>query len=241
MQFQNLIRGYFVNRDNRFRATVSLAGREVWAHLSNSGRLADLLTPHRPVWLAAGEGPARKTPYDLKLVELDSGLVSVDARLPNPLFAEAVAAGQLPDFDYLLVEPEVPHAASRLDFRLSRSGPGGELCWVETKSVTLVADGTALFPDVPTSRGRKHLRSLIDLRRRGDRAVVVFIIQRADASRLAPHQTADPLFAATLREAVQAGVEARAYTCRVSLTGITLAKPVPVVVSPAQTTLLCEI
>jgi sugar fermentation stimulation protein A len=229
MQFQDLTRGYLVKRDNRFRVTVSLAGQEVAAHLPNSGRLVDLLTPQRPVWLAVAGDPLRKTSYDLKLVELDSGLVSVDARLPNPLFAEAIKVGQLPEFDYPLVEVEVTCGDSHLDFRLS--GSKG-VCWVETKSVTLVEDGVALFPDVPTRRGSKHLRTLLDLRRQGDRAVVVFIVQRADASSLVPHQTADPLFTATLREAVQAGVEARAYTCHVSLTRITLATAVPVAVPP---------
>lgn len=63
---------------------------------------------------------------------------------------------------------------------------------------------------------------------------MVFIIQRTDASSLTPHQTADPLFAATLREAIQAGVEARAYTCHVSLTGISLANQVPVAGVPPK-------
>jgi len=231
MQFQNLARGYFVKRDNRFRATVSLAGREVAAHLPNSGRLLDLLAPYRPVWLAAVRSPHRKTAYDLKLVELATGLVSVDARLPNSLFARAIKVGQAPEFAYPIVEPEVTCANSRLDFRLS--GPQG-VCWVETKSVTLVEDGVALFPDVPTRRGSRHLQTLIDRRRQGDRAAVVFIIQRADAHCLAPHPIADPLFAATLKEAVEAGVEARAYTCRVSVSAVAIAQQVPVIVRPRK-------
>ncbi len=227
MQLPELIRGRFLRRDNRFRATVTVAGGEAWAHLPNSGRLGDLLTPNRPVWLASAAAPGRKTAYDLKLVEVNSVLASVDARLPNPLFAEAVQMEQLAGFHFPHVEKEVSYGDSRLDFRLS--GPAG-VCWVETKSVTLVEAGVALFPDVPTRRGHRHLRTLMDLRQAGHRAAVVFIIQRPDARCLAPHHRADPTFATTLREAVAAGVEARAFTCRVSLSEIAIAGEVPVVV-----------
>lgn len=227
MQLPQLIRAHFLKRDNRFRATVLVAGREAWAHVPNSGRLADLFTPHRPVWLRPATSSQRKTAYDLKLVELGSQLVSVDARLPNPLFVEALEAGVMPGFDYPLVEREVTWGHSRLDLRLS--GPAGA-CWVETKSVTLVENGMALFPDVPTGRGRKHLQALIELRRRGDRAVVVFVIQRPDAQGLAPHEQADPQFAATLRQALEAGVEARAFTCRVTLDSIAIAGEAPVLI-----------
>jgi hypothetical protein len=62
MQFHHLMRAYFVKRDNRFRATVSLLGQEVTVHLPNSGRLADLLIPHRPLWLAAGRSILDRQP-----------------------------------------------------------------------------------------------------------------------------------------------------------------------------------
>ena len=227
MKLPELIRGHFLKRDNRFRATVLVAGREAWAHVPNSGRLTDLFTPSRPVWLAPAASSLRKTAFDLKLVELGSRLVSVDARLPNPLFAEAIGAAVLPDLDYPRAEREVTWGHSRLDFRLS--GPAG-VCWVETKSVTLVENGVALFPDVPTGRGRRHLQALIELRRLGHRAVVAFIIQRPDAQGLAPHEQTDPQFAATLRQAVEAGVEARAFTCRVTLESIAIAGEAPVLI-----------
>ena len=104
-------------------------------------------------------------------------------------------------------------------------------CWVETKSVTLVEEGIALFPDVPTERGSRHLRELMALRVKGERTAVIFIVQRADAHTLAPHQTADPLFAQTLRTAVASGVEARAYSCRITLETITIAREIPVQLS----------
>ena len=80
MKFPHLLPGRFLHRDNRFRATVEVAGQESWAHVPNSGRLGELFTPGRPIWLAPAGDPKRKTAYDLKLVEYSSVLVSVDAR-----------------------------------------------------------------------------------------------------------------------------------------------------------------
>ena len=220
-----LIPARFVRRDNRFRATVRVEDREVWAHVPNSGKLDDLFVPDRPVFLHPVENPNRKTPYDLKLVQLPEALVSIDARLPNPIFAEAVTAGRLPEFACDGIQPEVRYGDSRLDFRLT--GPEG-VCWVETKSVTLVADRVAYFPDVPTARGSRHLRELLAIIGQGERAAVVFIVQREDATVFAPAAAVDPLFAETLNLVAAAGVEVRAYVCKVDMREIVLNHPIPV-------------
>ncbi len=225
MRLPLLVRGQFVHRDNRFRATVLLEGQEVWAHVPNSGRLSELFTPGRAIWLAPAANAQRKTGHDLTLVETASVLVSVDARLPNPLFAEALARGSLPDWSCPTIEREVARGESRLDFRLS--GPSG-VTWVETKSVTLVEDGVALFPDAPTRRGRRHLETLTEAARAGDAAAVVFVVQRPDAQGFAPHREADPAFADALVQAAEAGVAVRAYACRVTRSEISLAEEMPV-------------
>ena len=227
---QPLIPARFLHRDNRFRATVEVDGKETWAHVPNSGRLDDLFTPGRPLFLHPVAKPGRKTPYDLKLVQLPQALVSIDARLPNPIFAEAVAAGRVPEFPCHHIQPEVRYGDSRLDFRLR--GPEG-VCWVETKSVTLIEKGVAYFPDVPTARGSRHLRELLDILAQGERAAVAFIVQREDAAAFAPAASVDPLFAQTLTEAVAAGVEVRAYVCRVSMEEIALDHAIPVRLPPA--------
>jgi sugar fermentation stimulation protein A len=226
MIYPELIPGRFIHRDNRFRATVFVQGQETWAHVPNSGRLQELFQPGRPVWLAPAAAAHRKTSYDLKLVEYASVLVSVDAHLPNPLFAEALANKKLPGFHYPIVEQEVTYGQSRLDFRLS--GPNQGICWVETKSVTLVEDGLAMFPDAPTGRGRRHLQELVQARLAGDQAAVVFVVQRPDAGRFQPHTEADPQFAIALSQAAAAGVAIRAFNCVVSRREITLAGEIPV-------------
>ncbi|HSN75288.1 MAG TPA: hypothetical protein VL334_09405 [Anaerolineae bacterium] len=86
----------FVRRENRFRAIVERDGQLLAAHVPNSGRLGELFTPDAVVWVAmASAGAERKTACHLALVAYAGTLVSVDARLPNRLVAEALAAGRL--------------------------------------------------------------------------------------------------------------------------------------------------
>ena len=225
--FPSLVEGRFIKRLNRFAALVDVDRREHLAHVPNSGRMHELLVPGYRVLLApAPRSSARKTEFDLALVDTGGALSSADARLPNKLVAEALAQKRLPQFrGYPDVRPEIVFGESRLDFRLS--GPEG-FCYVETKSVTLVEDGVGLFPDAPTLRGVKHLHSLMAAREEGHSASVIFVIQRADADAFAPNDESDPLLGSTLREAVAAGVAAWAYRCQVDERSIALADAVPV-------------
>jgi sugar fermentation stimulation protein A len=223
---QPLIPARFVRRDNRFRVSVEVKGEPRTAHLPNSGRLGELLTPGRELRLASMPDPRRKTPYDLKLARYAGVWVSVDARNPNPLFAEAFGARRLPAFeDYAHLQAEVTLDDSRIDFLLT--GPAGRL-WMETKSVTLVEEGVARFPDAPTARGRRHLETLVRALEQGDRAAVLFVVQRPDARAFRPHAAADPDFAQMLRQASAAGVAVMARRCQVSEDEISLDALIPV-------------
>ncbi len=228
MRFPNLIEGRLIQRENRFRAAVEVSGQMASAHVANSGRLRELLTPGRRVWLADGAssrpGSPRKTAYDLVLVECEGALVSIDARVPNRLFAEALAPTWWVGGEARLV-PEARRGASRLDFRLAR---GDRSAWVEVKSVTLARDRVALFPDAPTARGRRHLEALAQAAAQGDEAAVVFIVQRGDAESFSPNAEADPAFAQRLAEVAAQGVAVRAFRCAVSLWEITLAHEIPI-------------
>ncbi len=225
-----LVHGRFVARPNRFTCLVRIpgAGAPIRAHLPDPGRLRELLRPGARVWLEPKPGQHRKTGYQLWLVAQGQELVSLDTRLPNQLVREALDQGALPEFSqYASWEQERKIGASRLDFLLS--GETGQ-CWLETKSVTLVEAGHALFPDAPTARGRRHLCELMRVRECGAQAVVCFVVQRADAHSVAANQRTDPEFAAALRKAHDCGVELLAYTCVVSPAEITLDRRIPVVV-----------
>jgi sugar fermentation stimulation protein A len=192
--------------------------------------MRELFLPQNPMYIAPAMNVGqRKTAYDLALVEIDGVLVSADSRLPNDLVSEAIEAGRLPEFaEFGEVRREVILHGSRIDLMLS--GPPGDL-YLETKSVTLVEDETAIFPDAPTDRGRKHLVSLMKAIDDGHHAAVAFVVQRPDADRFSPHRFADPAFADTLRRAVKHGVQVFAYLCDVSLSEITISDHIPVILT----------
>ena len=233
----------FLARPNRFRieARLHATGDVVAAHCADPGRLRELLIPGVTVYISRADNPARKTAYDLRFVtHPENGqLVSLDSRVPNALVWEELRAQRLPPFagaQTIAREVTTPlqHGGvrSRFDFRLVDAA--GTPCWIEVKSATLVEEGVARFPDAPTVRGRRHVEELTALRRTGDRAAVLFIIQRPDAVRLEPKRDTDPDFAAALATAAGAGVEMIAYTCTLTPERIELCDQVPVVQTERQ-------
>lgn len=228
----NLVEGRFLARDNRFRVTAEVEGREVWAHLPNSGRLGELLVPGRRVLLIERPSAGRKTGYDLSLVEMEGRWVSVDARLPNDLVAEALRAGKIvPLAGYPILRREVPFGRSRFDFQLE--APDRAPCLVEVKSITLVINGLGCFPDAVTARGRRHLEELAGAVDEGYRAAVVFVVQRDDAVGVRPHDESDPDFGRTLRESALRGVEVYACGCRVEPARVAIESILPVHLEPS--------
>ena len=222
----DLVEAVFLERLNRFAGRAQVGQRRMLVHIANSGRLQELLQRGNRCYLAPQGGAGRKTRYDLCLVEVGHTLVS--------LVAEALAGGLLPPFrGYNHLQREAPWREGGLRARLDLllSGPRGR-CVMEVKSVTLVEEGVGLFPDAPTERGRRHLSALMEAARLGYRAALLFVIQREDAQAFAPNGRADPGFARLLHQAPEAGVEAYAFTCRLSLKEIRLNGQVPVVWSP---------
>lgn len=221
--------GSFVSRLSRFSALVESGGGIVSVHVPNSGRLRELLVPGARVWLAQpgwlgdaavarGLRSGRRTAADLLLVEGPSGLVCVDARLPPLLVAEATRDGGWQGLPAGKALPEPRWGRGRFDLAL-------EGWMVECKSVTLVRQGVALFPDAPTERGRRHLEALAGI---GAGAAVVFVVQRGDACSFAPNRETDPAFASALEDAARRGVLILAGRCRVSLEEVVLAERLPV-------------
>jgi sugar fermentation stimulation protein A len=155
------------------------------------------------------------------------GWVSIDARVPNALIAEELIHRRLGPFQaYREVQREAPLEGGRVDFQLL--GEGRPPCLIEVKSVTLVVEGVARFPDARTERGVRHVRALAEGVSAGLRGAILFVIQRPDAWAFSPNDAADPDFGQALRAAAQRGVEVYARTCRVSPRRITLDQEVPV-------------
>lgn len=224
-----LVRGRLIRRYKRFLADARLdTGETVTAHCPNSGRMTGCAEPGRRVYLSRHDVPTRKLKYTWELIDMPGALVGVNTQVPNRLVARAISAqvvGALTG--YTAIKREVrtsPH--TRLDIMLT--APGRRVCYVEVKNCTLVEEGTAMFPDAVTARGSKHLTALSQLAAMGHRAVIFFLIQRMDAQRFMPAGHIDPVYAAALGDAADAGVEMLAYDVNIDLTGICLRCAVPI-------------
>jgi sugar fermentation stimulation protein A len=202
--------------------------------MADPGRLKELLLPERRVWLRPAFKPERKTEWTAVLVESPGGegLVSLDTTLPNRLIGAALKNGAMEEFrGWAYERAEFRMRRSRLDFLLSHRD--GRRLALEVKSVTLVEDGVALFPDALTERGARHIRELAEISgREGWEAAVLFVLQRSDASEIRAARSVDPRFAEALEEARIAGVRAMGRRCLVCLDRMELGSPVPVGVDP---------
>lgn len=172
MTYERIRTAQFLLRENRFTAQVLLDGEPVRAHVKNTGRCAELLTPNATVYLAGAENPARKTGWDLVAVEKGSLLINMDSAAPNKAAGEWLAAGGLGQLEGL--RPEYTVGDSRFDFYALR---GGKPLLVEVKGCTLENEGIAAFPDAPTLRGLKHVRELTALAAEGWQCCVLVVVQ----------------------------------------------------------------
>jgi len=226
-----LVRGTLIKRYKRFLADIDLdGGKTVTAHCANSGSMLSVDAPGSEVWLSPARNPERKLRYTWELIRVGDGLVGINTSRPNHLVAEAVADGTIGELGgYSRLRREVRYGTnSRIDLLLE--GSGRSPCFVEVKNVTMKRDGaTAVeFPDAVTARGTKHLKELTHVVEGGERAVMMYLVQREDGRELAFAEDIDPAYGAALREATAAGVEVLCYGCRLTTDEIRVAAPVPV-------------
>ena len=229
-----LLRGRLIKRYKRFLCDVELEdGTIITATCANTGSMKGLVTPGAAVWLSESDSPTRKYAHTWEMVEHDAGLgatiVGINTAHPNRIAAEAIEAGRIaPLKGYANLRREVKYGAnSRIDILLEDPKKGR--CYVEIKNVHFMREtGLAEFPDSVTSRGAKHLDELSTMVAEGHRAVMFFLVQRADASRVTLARDIDRLYGEAFDRALAAGVEALAYRCELSETGIQLSNKIPV-------------
>ena len=236
MQFSPpLIEAILVKRYKRFLADIRLPnGKELTVHCPNPGAMAGICDPGIRCWISDSQNPKRKLQYTLELVEAHapSGLVLVGSNTnrPNKLAEEAIVSGRIPALDgYETLRREVKYGEnSRIDILLEDSHRPP--CYVEVKNVHFVrTQGLHEFPDCKTDRGAKHLRELAQMARQGNRAVMLYVIQREDGDRFQLAADTDPNYAKEFALARQAGVEAFAIRCQISVTDIIPETLIPVV------------
>lgn len=223
MKYENVISGRFKSRPNRFIAHIEIDGKEEICHVMNTGRMKELLLPGAEVFLSAGKNPNRKTKYDLIGVRRGDGeIINIDSIAPNKVAGEYIKT-LFPDAK--LIKPETFFDKSRFDFYIEDKN---DKIFLEVKGVTLNIDGEARFPDAPTERGAKHLYELIEAKKQGFRAAVLFVIAMKGCNSFSANSATDPKFAKALLAAKENGVEVFAVDCKVTENGIFADLPIPV-------------
>ncbi|HEY9216728.1 MAG TPA: DNA/RNA nuclease SfsA [Phenylobacterium sp.] len=235
MEFPSpLVRGRLLRRYKRFFADISLDdGSEITAHCPNPGAMIGLNEPGLVCWLSRTDDPRRKLAYTWEIVEAPShggrfSTVGLNTMHPNRLVAEALAAGAIPEVaGYPRIRREVKYGiASRVDFLLEADDRPP--AYLEVKNVHLRRAGTlAEFPDCVAARSLKHLKELEAEVAKGNRAVMLFVIQRTDCTAFEACADLDPKYAAGLIAAARAGVEVLCYDCDISPSGISIARRRP--------------
>ncbi len=220
MNYNNITKGIFISRENRFVAHVLLDGRREVCHVKNTGRLREILTEGATVYLEKSDKPERKTAYDLVAAEKDGGIINIDSQAPN------IAAGEYlrKIFPDCRIKPECKYGSSRFDFYIEGDG---RRIFAEVKGVTLFRDGRALFPDAPTHRGVKHVTELARCIGEGYEAFVLFVIQSGRNVVFSPNDETHPQFGEALREAQTQGVRIIAVNCDVTADSMTVRGEIP--------------
>lgn len=226
-----LIPGRLLRRYKRFLADVTLQdGRQVVAHCPNTGAMTGCAEPGSRVWLAHHDSTTRKLAYSWELVEdADGQRICVHSARANALVAEALEQGRLPGLDdYPYRRREWPLAdGGRLDFALARRDGEWE-CFMEVKAVTLhCGGGRGQFPDTVSARATRHVEALRGLLRSGHRAALCFAVLHEGIRQVSPAAQIDPVYARSLAQAVEEGLELRALAMECSDEGISLMRELP--------------
>lgn len=207
MYFPNpLISGKLIRRYKRFLADVELSnGETVIAHCTNSGSMKSCLEDGAPVFLSPVKNSKRKTRFTWEMIRINNGWVGINTSVPNKIAYSWIRENKIPGLmGYDEVRREVKYDDSRIDIYASKEG---EKCFTEVKNVTLKEGDKALFPDAVTVRGQKHLKTLTNLKEKGFRAVMLYVVQRMDVDTFAPAKEIDPHYAELLKNAYKKGVE----------------------------------
>ena len=219
LPLEALQEGVLLKRYKRFLADVELdTGEVVTAHCANTGPMTGVLHPGGRVRLRHAPSPTRKLAWTWEQAQVPGAdgtpiWVGINTALPNRLVRATIEAGCLEPWlgPIGAIKAEVTYGAnrrSRIDLLLTPAEGASDPrpIYVEVKNTTWTDGELALFPDTVTERGQKHLDELMGVLPEA-RAVLLPCLSRADVTRFAPGDSADPRYGDLFRQALAAGVE----------------------------------
>ena len=225
MNFKSkLISGEFIKRYKRFFVDVKIDKNIVTAHCPNTGSMMGLLNKGNRVWLSKSDDKKRKLKYTLEIIEDKSKKIGVNTHSTNKIILDALNNRLIKDFKNLdSLQQEVKFEENtRFDFLVSINK---KKLFIEVKNVTLSRNaGLAEFPDAVTSRGLKHIRELLNAKKKGYEIYLLFVIQRNDCEKFQIAKDIDPKYYELLVKAVKKKLHLLCYDCKFSSKGIKLNK-----------------
>ena len=226
MRYNEVVKGIFIERPNRFIAHVKIGEATHTVHVKNTGRCKELLIEGATVYLSVADKAERKTKYDLIAVEKTTQggviLINIDSQIVNDMAEEYLTSL----FPNAKIKREVTYKKSRFDFYIEEAD---KKIFCEVKGVTLENDGILSFPDAPTERGIKHINELCSAVNDGYFAALLFVIQMKGAKYFTPNDSRHKEFGEALRLAHDSGVKILAMDCIVTPGSIVIDKEVQVI------------
>jgi sugar fermentation stimulation protein A len=230
MEFtKSLIKGKLIKRYKRFFTDVKLGKEIVTAHCPNTGSMKGLLDEGNDVYVLPNNDPKRKLKYGLEIIKTRKNLVGVNTHMANKIAQHALENNLIKELkDNDLIKPEVFfNKETRFDFLIEKKK---QKSFVEVKNVTLFRDkNTAEFPDAVTSRGSKHLLTLIDAIKKGYKTYLLFLVQIQNMEYFKIAKDIDPEYYKNYLLAKKAGVNFLAYRCDINSKKIFIEKKLKII------------
>ena len=230
MEFtKSLIKGKLIKRYKRFFADVKLGKQKVTSHCPNTGSMKGLLNEGNEVYLLKNDDPKRKLKYTLEIIKANGNLVGVNTHRANKIVNHALSNNLIKELkDNEKIKPEVFFTKeTRFDFLIEKNN---KKSFLEVKNVTLFRDKkTAEFPDAITSRGSKHLLTLINAIKKGYKSYLIFLVQIQNMENFKIAKDIDDDYYKNYLIARKAGVNFLAYRCNISSKKIFIEKKLKII------------
>ena len=230
MEFtKSLIKGKLVKRYKRFFADVKLNKEVVTAHCPNTGSMMGLLDEGNEVFISKSDDPKRKLKYTLEIIKVKKDLVGVNTHFANKIASHGLANNLIKEVsNNKNIKPEVFFdKETRFDFLVEKDN---QKIFVEVKNVTLFRKGkVAEFPDAITSRGSKHLKTLIEATKKGYKTYLLFLVQIQGVTGFKIAKDIDKEYYENFKLAKKAGVKFLAYRCKISTKEIKIEKKIDII------------